>query len=295
MSRPLVIGLGAATWDHLYLVSTFPGHEGVQEALASRFQGGGPVATALCVLAKLGTPAAILDAQGDDRIGNQIREELRELGVSTGLVRVHPGASSAHACILVRQSDGARHIAYCPSSTGELIPDDVPEDAIAGARLLHINGRHEAACFRAIELAGQHGVAVSFDGGAGRYRGEASRRLVAASRIRILARSFAAELSGSESIPGMARCLMDEATELLVITDGIRGSHVWHRDGECFHQPAFEARPLVDTTGCGDVFHGAFLHGWLAMWPLKRTAEFASRLAATNAEGMGGRHAVAQV
>jgi sugar/nucleoside kinase (ribokinase family) len=32
-----------------------------------------------------------------------------------------------------------------------------------------------------------------------------------------------------------------------------------------FHQPAFKAEPLIDTTGCGDVFHGAFLHGWLAM------------------------------
>lgn len=292
MLGPLVIGIGAATWDHLWLISKFPGQEGVQEALASQFQGGGPVATALCVLAKLGAPAAILDAQGDDWLGNQIREELRGFGVSTRLVRVQQGASSAHACVLVRQGDGARHIAYRPSSAGDLLPDDIPEDAIAGARLLHINGRHEAACFRAVALARRHGVPVSFDGGAGRYRGESSKRLVAASRIRILARSFAAELSGSENIRDMGRRLMDEATELLVITDGIHGSQVWHRGGECFHQPAFEARPLVDTTGCGDVFHGAFLHGWLEKWPLKRTAEFASRLAAKNAEGLGGRHAL---
>jgi sugar/nucleoside kinase (ribokinase family) len=84
--------------------------------------------------------------------------------------------------------------------------------------------------------------------------------------------------------------LLRGPARLLVITDGIRGSHVWSREGAFFHQPAFTASPLVDTTGCGDVFHGAFLHGWLSNWPLERCAEHASRLAAKNAEGLGGRH-----
>jgi sulfofructose kinase len=75
-----------------------------------------------------------------------------------------------------------------------------------------------------------------------------------------------------------------------VITDGTHGSDVWTPDGGHFHQPAFTAEPLVDTTGCGDVYHGAFLHGWLCGWPLERCAAYASRLAARNAEGLGGRH-----
>lgn len=292
MPHPRVIGIGAATWDHLCIVPEFPAGEGVQQAIASRFQGGGPVATALCVLAKLGTPAAVLDAQGDDAIGKQIREELKHFGVVTGFIRVQTGASSAHATILVRQRDGARHIMFSPSSAGEFRPEDVPEDEIATAKLIHLNGRHEAACFRAIELAKKHRVPVSFDGGAGRFRGEASRRLVAASSIRILARSFAAELCGTEDIDAMARSLSDSAMNVLVITDGSHGSHVWSRTGENFHQPAFAANPLIDTTGCGDVFHGAFLHGWLQDWPIRKCAEFASKMAAANAEGLGGRFAI---
>jgi sugar/nucleoside kinase (ribokinase family) len=55
--------------------------------------------------------------------------------------------------------------------------------------------------------------------------------------------------------------------------------------------PRVQAR---DTTGCGDVFHGAFLHGWLSQWPLERCACYASRLAAKNAEGLGGRHVLSK-
>jgi sugar/nucleoside kinase (ribokinase family) len=77
-----------------------------------------------------------------------------------------------------------------------------------------------------------------------------------------------------------------------VITDGVRGSHVWSCDGEAFHQHACVVSNVVDTTGCGDVFHGAFLHGWLQNWPLQESAAFASKLAAETARGLGGRFAL---
>jgi sulfofructose kinase len=58
--------------------------------------------------------------------------------------------------------------------------------------------------------------------------------------------------------------------------------------GEFFHQPAFRVR-VVDTTGCGDVFHGAFLYGVLRGWDLRRVARFASAVAALKCRKLGGR------
>jgi sugar/nucleoside kinase (ribokinase family) len=251
-----VLGIGAETRDIFFVVPEFSVAEGVTQALARAEDRGGPVATALAVLRAHGHACELLDG------------------------------SPAEAVILVRQVDGARQIVFRPAEG----PEPVFEASmLAGVRLLHLNGRHENACRAAIAAAQAQNVEISFDGGAGRFR-ESIRDLFEASHLRIVSRDFAEKASGCSELPEMAKMLLRGPARLLVITDGIRGSHVWSREGAFFHQPAFTASPLVDTTGCGDVFHGAFLHGWLSNWPLERCAEHASRLAAKNAEGLGGRH-----
>jgi sugar/nucleoside kinase (ribokinase family) len=289
--RNTVIGIGAATWDHLMLVPEFPASEGVTQALAVSQDGGGPVATALCVLASLGSPTMLLDSQSDDLIGRQILRALSDHGVDATAVRVHLSCVSAQAHILVRQRDGARHIFFVPATAPELQSEDVDPYLIRGAALVHINGRHESAARRAVALAIEAGVPVSFDGGAGRYR-ESIRDLVFASSLRILAKDFALKFTGEGDLSSAADSLLADKPSLLVITDGIAGSQVWSEDEPAFHQPAFPVPDVVDTTGCGDVFHGAFLHGWLQKWPVRQTAEFASKLASETARGLGGRHAL---
>ncbi len=286
-----VIGIGAATLDVLSIMPEFRADEHVTQALAYAESGGGPVATALCALGAFGHRCALIDRCGDDAAGQSICAGLEKYGVSTDHLRVMPGARSATASILVRQRDGARQIVYAPSTAGEPAPAEVDETLFAHARLLHLNGRHETAARQAVQLAQQHGVTISFDGGAGRWR-ESLRDLVAASHIRIVSRDFAAKCTGSDDLPEMAAALLQPPAQVLVITSGTAGSHVWTAEGGHFLQPAFPAEPLIDTTGCGDVFHGAFLHGWLSGLDVRQCAEHAAHLAAKNAGGLGGRHAL---
>jgi sugar/nucleoside kinase (ribokinase family) len=193
--------------------------------------------------------------------------------------------------VLVRKRDGARQIVFMPSTSPEPVFDP---DIFKGARLLHLNGRHENTCRGAIAAAQAQNIDISFDGGAGRFR-ESIRDLFESSHLRIVSRDFAEKCAGSTDLAEVATRLLQPPARLLVITEGTLGSHVWTPDGVHFHQPAFKAEPLIDTTGCGDVFHGAFLHGWLSQWPLWRCAEHASRIAAKNAEGLGGRHVLKTV
>jgi sulfofructose kinase len=288
MGTATIIGVGAATWDRFLLMPEFPQSEGVTQVSRLLEQGGGPVATALCTLAKLGYKAALLDAQAEDDIGWCLLQELQDHGVSTAYVKRHREGESAKAHILVRQSDGARHIIFTPATCPELQAHEVPECLWSQARLLHLNGRHEHAARKAVQLAKQAGVTISYDGGAGRYR-ESIRDLVLASDLRIVARDFAFKFTGKNSIDEAAQSLRADSPKLLVITDGMKGSWVWSENGEAFHQEALKVSPVVDTTGCGDVYHGAFLHGWLQQWPLEKTAVFAAKLAAENALGLGGR------
>lgn len=257
MSSPSILGIGAATRDVFYLVPDFHAEEHVSQALRCDEDAGGPVATALAVLQAHGHACHLLDAE-----------------------------QPARATILVRQRDGARQIIFMPSTAPEPLFQPQMLDGVA---LLHLNGRHETACRAAIETAQRQNTEISFDGGAGRYR-ESIRDLLMASHLRILSRDFAEKAAGSTDLAEIASRLLQPPARLLVITDGVHGSHIWTADGPPFHQAAIPATPLVDTTGCGDVYHGAFLHGHLQKWPLQRCAEYASRLAAKNAEGLGGRH-----
>ncbi|MEW6567160.1 MAG: PfkB family carbohydrate kinase, partial [Chloroflexota bacterium] len=144
-----VLGLGVCTLDIVTLVDHFPKGEEIQRAHDMTLQGGGPVATAIVALARLGARCAMLDVIADDWQGNLILEEFRREGVSTEYLRIASGSSSATACILVEKTRGARTIAYLPGTAPELSPDDLPRAAIESCRLLHLNGRHWQACLQA--------------------------------------------------------------------------------------------------------------------------------------------------
>jgi len=76
---------------------------------------------------------------------------------------------------------------------------------------------------------------------------------------------------------------------LVVITDGANGSWVFANDGTQFQQPAYLLPNVVDTTGCGDSYHGAFLFGLIKGMTLRECARLASAVAALNAQQLGGR------
>ena len=230
--------------------------------------------------------------KGDDWRGTMIMAEYRQAGVATDFLRVVPEHTSSIATILVRQADGDRAIVYCPGSTPELTPADVPAEAICSAKILHINGRYLDACHHACRIARDAGVRVSFDGGAQRYRPEI-RPLVAQTDICIVAFDFARQFTGETSIKAAAHALLAAGPALVVITDGVRGSWIYPREAKPFHQPAFPQADIVDTTGCGDTYHGAFLFGLSRQMSLPESAELASKTAAHNARFLGGRGGLA--
>jgi sulfofructose kinase len=283
-----VIGLGAATVDILSLVDHFPSQEDVQRAHEVTIQGGGPVATALVTLARLGARVAMLDVVGDDWRGDLIRDEFRREGVGTDYLQVVKGCTSSVASVLVRQDDGKRSIVYAPGSAPELPAAQVPRAVIASARFLHLNGRHWEACLKACRYARESQVQVSFDGGAHRYRPQL-RELVALTDICIVARDFAEQYTRETDPRKAAELLLGAGPGLVVITDGTGGSWIYSQGGEAFHQPAYLQQKVIDTTGCGDSYHGAFLFGLLKGMSLEQTAALASAVAALNTQALGGR------
>ncbi|MBI3764294.1 MAG: carbohydrate kinase family protein [Chloroflexi bacterium] len=292
MAKFDVVGLGVSTVDVVTLVEHFPAKEEVQRAFDMTVQGGGPVATAIVTLAGLGARTAMIDMIGDDWRGALIRGEFQRKGVCTDFIRLSEGHTSSTACVLVScRDEGARSIVYFPGTTPELSSKDVPRAAIESATILHVNGRHWDACLQAIRVARDAGVEISFDGGAHRFRSE-MRQIVPFADICIVARDFAERYTQETDIWKAADILLRSGPNLVVVTEGIRGSWVFPREGRPFHQPAYLLPNVVDTTGCGDVYHGAFLFGLLQGLELERIASFASAAAALNSQYLGGRSGI---
>jgi sulfofructose kinase len=284
-----VIGLGASTVDVLSLVEHLPAEDENLRAAGLRVEGGGPVATAMVTLARLGARVAMIDTIGDDWRGGLIRDEFQREGISVEYLKTGKGWTSPTSCILVKKEGGARSIVWSPGTAPELRPNDLPRDAIASARILHVNGRHWDACRHAVRIAREAGVQVSFDGGAGRYRAELDE-LVPLTDICIVARDFAEKYTRETDIDKAAEALLKSGPPMVVITAGMSGSWVYSRGGGAFHQPAFRMPHVVDTTGCGDSYHGGFLFGLLRGMTLERTGALASAVAAINTQQLGGRH-----
>jgi sugar/nucleoside kinase (ribokinase family) len=115
------------------------------------------------------------------------------------------------------------------------------------------------------------------------------RELVPLTDICIVARDFAEKYTGLLELPRAAELIEKSGPRLVVITDGIRGSYIHTREGQTFHQPAYILPEVIDTTGCGDSYHGAFLFGLLRGYGLEDTSSLASATAALNSQHLGGR------
>jgi sulfofructose kinase len=283
-----IVGLGASTVDIVTLVDHFPDKREAQQALALAIQGGGPVATAMVTVSRLGGKSAMIDSIGDDWAGLHVIREFQKEGVETGYMEIQHGNTTSISNILVSARDGARAILFMPGLAPELALSELQKSAIRSAKLIHLNGRHWKACLEAAELARKLKLRVSFDGGANRFRPE-MKTLIPLTNICIVAKEFAEKYTGEDIPSKSADLILKEGPEIAVVTDGINGSWVCTREGVSIHQPAFLFPGTVDTTGCGDSYHGAFLFGLLKGYSAGKAATIASAVAAMNTQHLGGR------
>lgn len=282
-----ILGIGMSTLDAGLRLPEFPSDGGVTEAIDSSSGGGGPVPTALCAASRYGASAAILDRIGGDWRGERIRADYEAFGVSTRHLLEDTGRISSFSDVLVRERDGERHVIFHRGNFRDLDESDLPVEDLDHCRFLHLNGRHWPACVRAAERVRRSGGMVSFDGGAGRFDPK-FRELLALVDVLVVARDFAEKLSDSAEREAQFLALSEWGASVVGITDGENGSWFCTSEDGAFHQPAFPVE-VVDTTGCGDVFHGVLLAARCGGGDWKEAARHASAAAAINATALGGR------
>lgn len=283
-----VVGLGQCCLDLLGLIEQFPVVDQKTELAAPLLQGGGPVATALVTLARLGVATAVAGRVGGDDFGRSIRLGLEAEGVDTRALLVDPGGSSQFACIAVEPQGGTRNIFWTRGTAAALTPAEIPVDLIAGARLLHLDGLQLEASVAAAALARQRGVVTVLDGGTLRPGMEQLLPLI---DHLVVSERFARQLAPDADIPAAIDRLFTWGAQAVTVTLGARGCLGRSADGALLRLPAFPVA-VVDTTGCGDVFHGGYLFALLQGWDLAQRLRFAGACAALKSRALGGRTAI---
>ena len=253
-----IVGIGASTLDRFIVVDHYPTGREVQQVVSSTTDGGGPVATALAVAGKYGVRTAMIDSIGDDMVGRHILADFEKYNVNTNAIQVERGAKSGVATILVKQSTGERAVFFERSTATDPHFLEVHKQLIEDAYILHINGRHRQLMRSAIAVAKEAGTIISLDGGAQRYD-EDMKAITEDSHIVIVARDYAEKYTGATNLEDACRIIHDRGALIAGVTDGANGSHFVWPDGTAYRCEPFPQKSIVDTTGAGDSFHGAFL------------------------------------
>ena len=314
-----IVGIGASTLDRFIVVDHFPTGREVQQAISSTTDGGGPVATALATAGKYGSRTVMIDRIGDDMVGRYILEDFHKYNVNTEGIQVDVDAKSGTATILVKQKTGERAVFFERSTATEPEFLEAHKQLIESAYILHINGRHRKLMRSAMAVAKEVGTIISLDGGAQRYD-EDMKPITEASHIVIVARDYAEKYTGTTNLEEACCIIHERGACIAGVTDGANGSYFVWPDGTSYRCKPFPQESVVDTTGAGDSFHGAFLANLVhtinhmkgqdttsttkhdrasihavellkacAHSDLEKAAIFASAVASLNTQGIGGR------
>ena len=279
------IGIGFCSNDHLAVLPFIPMDTKVR-MLSHRIMGGGPAANSTAGAASLGLSAAFVGTVGDDADGDMILRDFRAQGVDTSMVKVRPGATSAIAYLWIEEKTGNRSCAWTREGLDELTADEINPEAIASAKVLHVDGHNAAGAIAAAKVAREAGVLVNYDAGTHR---DGMEDLLGLADLMICSEEFILKLTGLKDAEEAVRQVWAKyRPKVCGATMGVRGSMAFN--GKDFVRcPAFKVEKVVDTTGCGDLFHTGFAIRYLETQDLMECQRFGAAVSAIKCRGLSGR------
>ncbi|WP_423061164.1 sugar kinase [Citrobacter portucalensis] len=275
--------VGIAVMDRIYYVEGLPTEGGKYVAKRYTEVGGGPAATAAVAAAKLGAQVDFIGRVGDDDTGNSLLAELESLGVNTRYTRCYAGAKSSQSAIMV-DAQGERIIVNYPSP--DLLPDAewLNEIDFSQWDVVLADVRWHEGARQAFTLARQAGVLTVLDGD---VTPQDISELVALSDHAAFSEPGLARLTGINDSGAGLKQAKTLTNGHVYVTRGSEGCD-WIKNNTLQHQSGFKV-DVVDTTGAGDVFHGALAFSLAGGDAPEEAVRFASGVAALKCTRPGGR------
>ena len=248
--------------------------------------GGGPAGTAACAAAACGLKAAVLSFVGRDLWLDFVRRGLRDFGVDARFLQAVPGMATPVSLIAVNRRSASRTILWNSQGAGErkVSLPGLLRRGLLSTRSIHFDGHLMELSLRLAGLAQARGILTSYDCGSVKPGWE---RLAALCDVFIASHKFARQLGAS--IPELLGRLRRDFGFQAAVTAGEKGFYFFdERSGRVRFVRQRRYRAL-DTTGCGDVFHGAFLARYLKSRDFAGSLRHAQAVAGCKTLSLGGR------
>jgi sugar/nucleoside kinase (ribokinase family) len=288
------VGFGLNAVDHLCVVSEFPERDTKPRVDDFARAPGGQAASAMVLLARLGLRTKYVGKVGGDEIGAFSLESIRSEGVETSDVITVPGVTNQIAMVIVDRRNAERTILWHRPAEIATVPSEITAEKVARGRVLLVDGHDAPAAARAAAIAKERGIPVVLDAESIK---EGTEDVVRNTDILIASRRFPRRFTGASHLDAAFEVIRDLGPRVVGVTLGGLGAVVMVADGSVWASPAYDV-DVVDTTGAGDTFHGAFIYGLLAGWSVERTLDFAnasSALCCTELGARGGARALDDV
>jgi sulfofructose kinase len=280
---PLLLAVGAPTWDTILKVPAIPPAPAKVLAEACIETAGGTASNGARAIARLGGRVEYWGRVGDDATGRRIIAALAAHALDVQHLRQVAGGRSTLSTILVEAS-GERLVV--PYYDGALDPDPdwLPVTTIGRFAAALIDTRWPAGAAHVLDAARAGKLLTVLD--ADTTPAEILADLAPRASHVVFAQPALIAFAGSEDIDAGLRVMAGKLTGFVGVTVGAQGFR-WMEDGQVRHVPAPRV-DVVDTLGAGDTFHGAFTLGLAEGASVEQAARFASAAAALKCTRFGG-------
>ena len=282
-----IVGVGHCCQDFLCVVENYPPEDGSTHITQINTQGGGAVATAMVAASRLGIKTAYIGNLGEDSIGDTILDEFKREGVDVVGVTRLPNVQSLSSYVMINPANGTRTKFPFRGNIPPIVWDGQKKEMLRQAKVLHLDGTNYENAVNAAKLAKEYGVTVSLDGCSRQQDNDKNKFLASMVDILIMNAVYPTAVSGKATIEESLLEISTWGPKIVMSTAGRDGVYAVI-DNSVYHFKAYEAK-VVDTTGAGDVFHGAFLAAYVRGKSLNECIGIAQLTAAIKCEQIGGR------
>jgi len=282
-----ILGVGCATVDDLILVGSYPHADVKLRVKRMERQFGGLTGTALVAAAKLGGKCAFAGMLGSDDLSRSIEQNFLHYGIDVSHVVRRDDSKPIHAVIVVAEEEQTRTIFYEYDAPTGADTNGPGEEAIRACKVLFLDHLGIEGGIRAATIA--RDAAIPVVGDLEEVHDPKFSDLLDLVDHLVVSDDFARELTGAIDPPSALIGLWTSRRDTVVITCGREGAWFVTKENRTPHyQPAFEVK-AVDTTGCGDVFHGAYALALARGFGAHDRVNFASAAAGLKATRTGGQ------
>ncbi len=279
-----VVGHGMNAVDWILEVPVYPEHNSKIAIDNMHRLGGGPAATATALCARYGLRTKYVGRVGHDEIGRFSLDDLRQEPMDLSHVDVVPGAANQMAVILVDRPTGERTVLWQRDPALNYRPHDLEQESIQCGSVLHIDGEELPMRAQAARWAREAGMTVTLDID---RPADGVEELLKSTDFVLPTQEFVRRFSGSNDWEVGLRTVAEHTDGIVIVTRGHEGAGIlW--EGEIVEVPSFPIK-VLESTGAGDVYHGAFVYALFQDWSVWRCLRFANAAGALACTRFGAR------